>query len=135
MRILMALLLSFLGVPAMAQVCSIPEAKAAETISSSLKSWSAIHRAYQQYGHCDDGAISEGFSQSVVHLLASKWHTLPRAQRIIAKDPTFQDFIVRHVDSTADGAEVKLVGTFASHKCPVSASDLCKQLVRAARDQ
>ena len=135
MRVLIALLLLALGSPAVAKVCSIPEAKAAETISSSLKTWPAIYRAYRQYGHCDDGAISEGFSESVVHLLASRWHALDKAQHIIAKDPSFQEFIVRHVDSTADGAEVNLVGSNASRHCPKSAARLCQQLVMAAREQ
>lgn len=42
--------------------CTLQEAFAAERTASTLRSWPEVHSAFIRYGHCDDGAIGEGFS-------------------------------------------------------------------------
>jgi hypothetical protein len=133
MRIVVALLLLLLFVPRVeAQTCSPTQESAAESATDALHSWQSIFAAYKRYGNCDDGAVAEGFSDDVVHHLATKWASLHQAQRLIAKDPLFKTFIVRHVDASADTDELDRVVHLATHECPRSAKLLCKQIARAA---
>lgn len=66
------------------KVCSLAEAKAAETVAASIYSWKKLYFVFQKYGHCDDGAIGEGFSESISVLMTENgkllisWHDLPK---------------------------------------------------------
>mgnify|MGYP003299501834 CR=1 FL=1 len=133
MRTLLICLLLLLTVsPAQACQCSRVDAEAAGNIAATLSSWQSIYAAYERYGRCDDGAIAEGFTESVVHLLATNWASLSAAQKLIAKSPSFRSFVISHVDATADSDEIAKVAALASTQCPLSAASLCKDIVGAA---
>jgi hypothetical protein len=136
MRIAIIFFLLLLGAaPAEAHRCPVAEAQAAEQATDTLHSWRSIYTAFTRYKQCDDGAIAEGFSDKVVHLLATQWSSLHQAQHLIAKDRSFQSFIVRHVDATTDAAELKRVRHSATTRCPASAKLLCRQIDRAASER
>lgn len=115
-----------------AQQCSVTQAQAAERSVDSIDSWPTIYSAYRQYGHCDDGSIAEGFTDRVVHLLATRWDSLEQAQQLAARDPKFQTFIVRHIDTSASTSELDMVARAAKDRCPRSATALCTQILGAA---
>ncbi len=121
--------------PVSACVCSSADAQAAEQSSATLDSWQSIYAAHKRFGHCDDGAIAQGFTESVVHLLATRWSSLAEAQRLFAKDPSFQQFVVRHIDASADSAELGQIAALAKQQCPVSDRLLCNQILKAALRQ
>ena len=45
----------------------------AEATASSLITWPEILGSFRTFGHCDDGAIAEGYSVSIVGMLADRW--------------------------------------------------------------
>ena len=120
--------------PVEARQCSRADAQAAGAIAGSLSSWHSIYAAYERYGRCDDGAIAEGFTDSVVHLLATNWASLSDAQGLIAKNPSFRSFVVSHVNASADSDEIAQVAALAATRCPPSATSLCKEIVGAANE-
>jgi hypothetical protein len=121
--------------PVSACECSAADAQAAEQSSATLDSWESIYAAQKRFSHCDDGAIAEGFSESVVHLLATRWSLLAEAQRLFTKDSSFQQFVLRHIDASADSAELDQIVALAKQHCPVSDKLLCNQILEAALDQ
>ena len=118
--------------PATAEQCTPAQALAADAAMDNLHTWSSIFGAYQQYAKCDGGSVGEGFSDSIVHLLATNWESLFQAKALIAKDPKFQSFLVRHIDASADTSELESVAQLALHSCPRSAKSLCSQIAVAA---
>jgi hypothetical protein len=52
------------------KTCSQEEAIQAETEASTLKDWTAVYISFKRFSHCDDAAISEGYSDAVGRLLA-----------------------------------------------------------------
>ena len=131
---MICLLFLLVASPAQAHQCSRADAQAAEAISGSLSSWQSIYAAYERYGLCDDGAIAEGFTNSVVHLLATNWVSLSDAQRLIAKSPSFRSFVVNHVNASADSDEIAKISALASTQCPLSASSFCQEILGAANE-
>ena len=131
-KLLITLLLLASACVAQAKVCSKAEARAAEATATTLKTWARIHAAFHRYSHCDDGAIAEGFTESVVHLLATRWSALPQAQRLITRDRAFGAFVVRHVDPSANRRELRLVAEYSAKRCPAGAAALCAKLRKAA---
>ena len=113
------------------RACAKDEAQKAEVSAAIATSWQELHRQFGLYGHCDDGAIAEGFSDSVTRLLADRWETVQDVLPMIASDPAFRRFIVRHVDETAPTDRLQKVTRNASERCPRSLKGFCAD-VRAA---
>lgn len=113
------------------RACTEQEAQAAEVSSATATSWKTLHRQFRLYGHCDDGAIAEGFSESVTRLLADQWATVRNVEPMIRADRDFERFIVRHVDATVPPDRLQKIARNASERCPRSLEGFCTD-VRAA---
>jgi len=135
-KIIAAILFIFLYTEsAIAKDCSSIEAEAAENAVDTLDSWASIFSAYKRYKHCDDAAIAEGFTDKVVHLLATQWGSLHQVQQLVAQDASFQLFIVKHINASADASELDRIRFSAMRECPALASLLCKQIAGAASER
>ena len=134
MRAILFVLLAsgLLAQNAFAKQCSEKEAMAADGATDSLKTWPEFYAVFRQYGHCDDGAPGEGFSDSVVHLLATKWNSLPQAAAMAQKDPAFRIFLLRHIDETTDSDELGTVMLNAKAHCQKGLGKLCRDIYKAA---
>jgi len=114
--------------------CSEGEAVKAENEAETLRSWDALYQSYRRFSKCDDGAIAEGYSESVARILVDHWGTLPRLGVLASSNMRFQKFVVRHVDGTVNRSDVKKITTNTIHHCPTAQSHLCKQLQIAAAE-
>ena len=134
MRILLLLLFACLTTPLVtfAKECTREEAMAAEDIAARLPDWKQIYGAFERFAHCDDGAIAEGFTESVVHLLATHWETLPQVASFENKNAAFRNFVLRHINDTADTSELKRVARLARTQCPRGHGMLCSAIFQAA---
>ena len=113
------------------RACTAQEAQAGEVSSATATSWKTLHRQFRLFGHCDDGAIGDGFSESVTRLLADQWATVRNVEPMIAADRDFWRFIVRHVDATVPPDRLQKIARNASERCPRSLEGFCAD-VRAA---
>ncbi len=134
MRMLVLLLVPILITPfaAYAIECAHEEAIAAEGVAARLMSWKQVFDAFERFSHCDDGAIAEGFTNSVVRLLATNWQSLPDVPALDEKNPAFRTFVLSHIDETADTADLKRVERLARSQCPKGYSLLCAAIARAS---
>jgi len=129
MRIpVLAAFLVILGGPAYAQQCTRADEMAALKVAGTLREWSEVSAAFQRYRHCDDGAIAEGFTDSIVRLLVSRWETLSEMAAFAEKQPEFRTFVLRHVDASADPGDLKRIAELAGSKCPSHHAKLCAAL-------
>lgn len=131
-----SLIVWFLSVGAIARAeCSKEEAMQAEATASQLKDWNEVYDSYRKYSHCDDGAIAEGYSESISQLLATKWDLLNSFEKVAKKDKKFKDFVIKHIDQTMDEeARVKILDNATKH-CPSKSNILCKRISGAAKSQ
>jgi hypothetical protein len=114
------------------QPCSPEEARLAESEADTLRSWDAVYRSYKLYRQCDDGAIGEGYSESVARILVDHWNTLPRLASLTDKDPEFRRFVLDHVDATLDVNDAKKISAKARTQCPTGLRSLCDNLRKQA---
>ena len=112
--------------------CSEPEALHAEDQSVHLKSWQHLYRSFRQFGQCDDGALSEGYSETVVRLLAHDWKHFSELNAIVRTDADFKLFVLRHIDALSAAKDLRLVVRNARQDCPKEARPLCKSLEQAS---
>ena len=133
MRTLVCWLTFSASVVAADRPCSTSEAQRAETEASSVRSWDNLYKSYQSYRQCDDGAIGEGYSESVARILVDRWDTLTRLAKIAREDPDFKRFVLKHVDDTLNDTDVKKIRANATAQCPASLRTLCQDLKKQTK--
>ena len=97
-----------------------------------LKTWEQIYDSFKRYSACDDGAIAEGYSESVVKMLSDRWEQLPTLQAFVARDERFGEFVFKHIDATTDDQDLDRVVANASRHCPQRDGQLCSTIRRQA---
>jgi hypothetical protein len=112
--------------------CSNADAEKADYEASRARTWDKLYHSYLHYSGCDDGSIGEGYSDSVVRLLAYHWDTLPQAFPLFAGDAGFHKFALKHIDSTTKYKDLKMVRAKAIHSCPTGGNEYCVQIRKAA---
>ena len=113
-------------------LCNREDAQAAEAIVAVAKSWRQLHQQFERYAYCDDGAIAEGFSESITLLLAERWGTVWQLEPMVASDPAFRKFIIRHIDETVPAERLKRIAKNAGKRCPRKFKNFCHDIQEAA---
>jgi len=113
--------------------CSVNAAIAAENEASSLRNWAAMYESFRRYRYCDDGAVAEGYGESVSKLLAEQWETLSDLQDRIAMELAFQTFVVHHINEMSNRVRIDRIEKNASERCPPNAKQLCDEIIVAVR--
>jgi hypothetical protein len=121
-----------IGLSAQQRPCNDAESQHAEMRAGTLRSWDALYKSYTSYRRCDDGAIAEGYSESVARILVDHWSTLPRLAYLARRDVDFRRFVLRHVDATLDTNDVEKIRTNAKTLCPAGFRTLCDDLRKSA---
>ena len=135
MKILIIILLFFLAnciASAEEKHCTKTEAMEAEISAHQLNNWEEVYSSYNRFKHCDDGAIAEGYSDSVVRLLAFNWNQIEKLIQL-SSDKEFFAFVIHHIDSTVGKSEIQKIITNSNQHCPESATTLCLVIEEAAR--
>jgi hypothetical protein len=113
--------------------CTTAEEKQALDQADRLKDWGAVYRSFTHFAHCDDGAIAEGYSDTVGRLLARDWKHLGDLAKFVATDKKFESFVLRHIDETLPIDELKTIASNAEKSCPADQTTLCGKILREAR--
>lgn len=111
-----------------APICTQAEAQEAESVAAIARSWRQSHQQFKRYAHCDDGAIAEGFSESVSILLAEHWEDIGQLGAILKSDPTFRKFVIRHIDETIPVDRLERIVKNADKSCPRNLKKLCSDI-------
>ena len=113
--------------------CSRDEAIKAETEVSSLPDWDSLYRAFLQFGHCDDGAIGEGYSETVGRLFANDWEHFENLRSLTMRDKRFERFVIWHIDETVPSDYLDKIIDNVNQRCPSDSKKLCKLIYGAAK--
>jgi len=114
--------------------CTTEEQLVAEKASETAHDWDSLYHAYRQFENCDDGGTSEGFSDTVMKLLAKNWQSSLRLQILVLRDDGFETFILNHINATADISDIKEIQENAQYHCSAKAEKMCKSIISRTRD-
>jgi len=109
--------------------CTQADAKAAEEKSSTIANWSQLHIAFNRFKSCDDGAIGEGYSDSVVRLLTEQWDGISELQKAFSTSQSFEIFILRHIDELMTPSQLTKIESNATNRCPSDAKEFCRKIL------
>lgn len=116
-----------------ARLCTRADAILAEDEADSLDSWKNIYHSFKRFGHCDDGAIAEGYSGSVVSMLTQRWEQLDHVSKLIAEDQKFREFVLRHIDETMSASDFHIIIENAEKRCSQTTTEFCKSIAETVR--
>lgn len=114
------------------QPCTDAEARAALDGAVLLRTWVTLYRSYKSYRQCDDGAIGEGYSESVARILVDHWNSLPDLADFTGADGEFRSFVIKHIDATLNMDDVEKIKRSAETQCPSGLRTLCTALAQQA---
>lgn len=132
MRFILKALLAALAVNAVAArpVGAHPQTNCGKLDKQSLaqhapKDWQSFYHLFKQFGACDDGAIGEQFSEDVAQLFSKQWTHLDKLNRLAATDKAFEQFVLRHIDTTLDENELLLIVDNSKLHCRAAEKRIC----------
>lgn len=107
--------------------CTRTESVTAQAVTEYLDSWSDVWKAFNEFGHCDDGTVAEGFDEAVSLLWAEQWESVPQMIEMAGADNDFRKFLWLRIGSEAIPPDrwQAIVG-HAKTRCPASAKEFCR---------
>jgi hypothetical protein len=114
------------------QGCSDAAGRRALDEAVTLRTWNALYTSFKACRQCDDGAIGEGYSESVARILVDHWNRLPRFAELAGKNAAFRAFVIRHVDATLNTDDLEKIKENASMHCPANLRKTCNELAKTA---
>ena len=115
--------------------CTIEQAVEIEEKASTLKTWDQVFNAWRLFNQCDDGAIAEGFSESITLILSTNWTEKGHLMELIEQKPNFEKFIIMHIDETVPSDRLSKLGHTAKMQCTDSTHDFCMKVLEKATAQ
>jgi len=97
-----------------------------------VNSPATLHDAFLAFGGCDDGGVSELFTEAVTRMLALQWASVSQLQSLAATDPRFKQFIFKHIDATTPLETLRRISFNAQRHCPDRSQAFCEELRQAA---
>ncbi|NKB36231.1 MAG: hypothetical protein GKR93_03560 [Gammaproteobacteria bacterium] len=123
--------LLFLSFNSYAKECTSIQAYAAESVSGYLSSREETYYAYVEFGHCDDGAIAEGFSEKITLLWAENWESISEMHNYFEMSAEFESFVLKRInDETTPIDRWQVIRKNAKNECIQIASDFCRRILR-----
>ncbi|MEW6714872.1 MAG: hypothetical protein AB1306_07260 [Nitrospirota bacterium] len=101
-------------------------------IDPAQKTWKNLYRLFKTYQVCDDGAYGEGYSDFVAQSLSKYWDRFDELTSLTKHDPSFQNFVLKHIDATDDPDDLKLLLNNVRKRCPSTDVSFCKEIEQAA---
>jgi hypothetical protein len=136
MKINIIILIFFIAMPAVisGQECTNEQARKSETIAAYLKTWDEVFGAWKDFKHCDDGAIAEGFSDSVTKILSEKWTENGHLIELIESNPQFEKFIVVHINRTVPRERLTAIRHLAKMQCINATPQFCLKVLERVKE-
>ena len=115
-----------------AKTCTSEDMGKAEKVvfTWSPKEWSDVYKVYKKFGHCDDGAVGEGYSEAVATLLGNRWGKFDQLNKLVSRDKRFERFVLDHINALMSVDEARKIRGNAVAQCTPAGKQLCESIVK-----
>jgi hypothetical protein len=112
--------------------CSKADAANAEKAIDKVLNWPQLHKAWQDYRHCDTDKVAEGFTDALMRMMVD-WKGVDQLAGAMQKDPQYKEFIYSHVKSPAAKDDHTMVYSRVRTGCPKGQDEFCAELADAVK--
>jgi len=124
--------LAFAASAAAQKPCSKAESANAGKAIDRVVSWATLQKTWKDFRHCDEGPVSEQFTEAVLRLVID-WKGIDQLANGM-KDPDYRAFVVAHLKSPEAKADAPDVYARAKKHCPKGLDDFCKDIAAAVHE-
>ena len=112
--------------------CSAADAAKAEKAADRIVNWDQLYKAWQDYGHCDSGAVDEVFTEALMRVIV-EWKNVEGLARPMEKDKLYRDFVHRHLNSPAAKGDLNNIYSRAKMSCPKGLESFCSDITMTVK--
>jgi hypothetical protein len=109
-----------------ARDCSKADAANAEKALDRVVNWQGMHKAWQDYGHCDTGPVGDAFTEALLRLTV-EWKNVDALAKAM-DDPKYREFVVAHLRSPEAKSDYDAVYSRTKANCPRGLDGFCADL-------
>lgn len=112
--------------------CTKADAANAEKAIERSNNWNQLYKSWQDYRHCDTGAVADGFTDSLMRLMV-EWKGVDALAAAMQKDPEFKEWVHARLKSPAAKDDQPTVYSRAKASCPAGMDTFCAELADAVK--
>jgi hypothetical protein len=102
------------------------------SLSEASSSWRLLVTHQTLFGVCDDGALSEGYSEAVVKLFADHWDQSVIFDALAKRNSGFRLWAINHIDATASDQDLNKIVANTKQCKKLKMKGLCEEIRQAA---
>ena len=114
-----------------AKDCSKADAANAEKALDRVVNWQGMHKAWQDYGHCDTGTVGEAFTEAMLRLTV-EWKNVDALAKAM-NDAKYREFVIAHLRSPEAKSDYDAVYSRTKANCPSGLDAFCTDLREAIK--
>lgn len=107
--------------------CTKADAANAEKAIDRVLNWPQLHKAWQDYRHCDSDKVADNYTDTVMRMMVD-WKGIDGLAGTMQKDPQYKEFIYAHVKSPAAKDDHEMVYSRVRTGCPKGLDEFCAEL-------
>ena len=108
--------------------CSKADAASAEKAIDKVVTWQQLHKAYEDYRHCDaEPAVADVFTDALLRL-AVAWKGVTQLATAMKSDAQYRDFVYAHLKSDAAKDDREALYSRAKKDCPAAQDAWCDEM-------
>jgi hypothetical protein len=107
--------------------CSKADAANAEKAVDKVLNWPQLHKAWQDYRHCDTGTVADNYTDALMRMMVD-WKGMDSLATAMHKDAQYKEFIYAHMKSPAAKDDHAMVYSRARTGCPKGLDEFCAEL-------
>ena len=120
------------GAHAQDKACTPAQSAAADKALDRVVNWELMYKTWQDYGHCDSGALEDVFTDALMRL-AVEWKNVDQFARRYQGDAKFKAFVDKHIRSPGAQEDAKSLYSRAKQSCPAKLDAFCAELAEVTK--
>lgn len=132
MAMAVAAALAAFGASAQDKACPPAEAAKAEKAVDRIVNFEQLYKTWQEFGHCDTGAVDEIFTDAILRCIV-EWKHVEALASPMEKDKPYRDFVHRHLGSPAAKGDLDSIYSRAKRSCPKGLDSFCADIAMSVK--
>ena len=112
--------------------CTKADVANAEKAIERSNNWNQLYRSWQDYRHCDTGAVADGYTDSLMRLMV-EWKGVDTLAAAMQKDPEFKEWVLARLKSPAAKDDQPTIYSRAMSSCPKAMDALCAEIAESVK--
>src|SRR5690606_26562391 len=108
------------------------DAAKAEKAFDRVSTWQQLHEAFRDHGHCDQGALEDLHTDTLLRLMV-EWRNVEGLAEAMQKDAKYKAFIYRHVLRPMAKPDHPALYSRAKKSCPAGLDSFCAELAELVK--